>query len=220
MRLPQRLPCRELVFLSLLLGLAPAAFAQVDYSREIRPILAKRCYSCHGPGVQEAGLRVDDLDSIKSELESGEHAIVPSKSDASELIARVSSHDEFVRMPPEGKPLSPQEIKLLEQWIAEGAVWPEDTSPKHWAYISPRRGELPDVKQTDWPRNTIDQFVLSQLEKNGLQPSAEADSARLIRRVSLALAGIPPTVEQVDAFLRDPSDLWGVPVGDPRLCWV
>ena len=176
------------------------AFAQVDYSREIRPILAKHCYSCHGPGEQESGLRVDDEQVIKSELDSGSRAIVPGKPDDSELIVRVMSDDEFTRMPPEGKPLSDQEVKLLKQWISEGAKWEQ-----HWSFKDVAKSDVPQVKQQDWVQTPIDAFVLKQLEQNGLKPNPRATKQQLIRRATYNLTGLPPTKAEVEDFLKDDS---------------
>ncbi|MDC0261926.1 DUF1549 domain-containing protein [Planctomycetaceae bacterium] len=185
--------------LLVLLFVSPA-LAQVDYSREIRPLLAKRCYSCHGPGEQESGLRVDTEASIKSELESGEHAIISGKPAGSELIARITSDDEFTRMPPEGKPLTDQEVKLLEQWISEGAHW-----ESHWAFKDVARPEPPSVKQQDWIKTPIDAFVLDRLEQNNLSPNPQATKLQLIRRATYNLTGLPPSQSEVEAFLNDES---------------
>ncbi|MBD3672528.1 MAG: DUF1549 domain-containing protein [Planctomycetaceae bacterium] len=181
-------------------GLMSTASAQVDYSREIRPILAKHCYSCHGPGEQESGLRVDEEKIIKGEADSGLNAVVPGKPDESELIARITSDDEFMRMPPEGKPLSDQEIKLLKQWISEGAPW-----ETHWAFKDVARPDIPQVQHKDWVKTPVDAFVLKQLEKNGLAPNPRATKQQLIRRATYNLTGLPPTPTEVKDFLADDS---------------
>ena len=201
MRLKNPLRNSRLISASLLILLcAPPAFSQVDYSREIRPLLAKRCYSCHGPGEQESGLRVDNETSVKSELESGEHAIIAGQPDESELIARVTSDDEFTRMPPEGKPLTEQEVQLLKQWISEGAQW-----ESHWAFKEVQHPEPPSVKQQDWIKTPVDAFVLNRLEKNKLSPNPHATKQQLIRRATYNLTGLPPTQFEVEAFLSDDS---------------
>jgi len=201
MRLKNPLRNSRLISASLLILLfAAPAFSQVDYSREIRPLLAKRCYSCHGPGEQESGLRVDNETSVKSELESGEHAIIAGQPDESELIARVTSDDEFTRMPPEGKPLTEQEVQLLKQWISEGAKW-----ESHWAFKEVQHPEPPSVKQQEWVESPIDAFVLKGLEKRGLSPNSRATKQQLIRRATFNLTGLPPTQTEVEAFLNDES---------------
>lgn len=172
----------------------------VDYAREIQPLLARRCYACHGPDKAEGGLRLSDRAIAIGELDSGEHGIVPGKPEASELIARVSADDEFTRMPPEGKPLTAAEIDLLQRWIAQGAKYQE-----HWAFIPPKLPEVPKVKNQDWVRNPIDAFVLARLEARGLSPAPPAENRSLLRRVTYDLTGLPPTPEEIAAFLADDS---------------
>lgn len=177
----------------------------IDFNRDIRPILSNNCFACHGPdeGQLEAGLRLDDAQVATRELESGAVAIVPGNPDESELIARVTSDDEFERMPPPefAKQLSPREIDTLRKWIAQGAPY-----ARHWAYVAPKRPELPEVpsKQSSWPRNAIDHFTLHRMQQHGLTPSNEADRYALIRRVTMDLTGLPPDVDEVDAFVNDP----------------
>ena len=179
---------------------APAALAEVSFSRDVRPILAGTCFKCHGPDLKKGGLDLQSRETVIKELASGRHAIVPGKSDESELIFRVSAEETTVRMPPKGKgePLTPRQIAVLRAWIDQGAKYEE-----HWAYVKPVRPPLPRVQDTSWPRNAIDYFVLARLEHEGLRPSPEADKATLIRRVSLDLTGLPPTLAEVDAFLAD-----------------
>ncbi len=172
----------------------------VDFGREIRPLLAKRCLACHGPGTAEAGLRLHDPKAAVAELDSGNRAIVPGKPEASELLRRVMAKDEFERMPPEEEPLSEAEIATLRRWIAEGAAF-----ESHWAFqpVAPR--QPPAVKQADWVINPIDAFILARLEAAGLKPNPPADKAALLRRVTYDLIGLPPTPEELDAFLADDS---------------
>jgi hypothetical protein len=179
--------------------LAPRS--DIRFDKDIRPILSHHCFKCHGPDIKKAGIDFQDRHSAFKELKSGNRAIVPGKSVASELIRRVTAPDNE-RMPPaeKGEPLSPQEVAKLRTWIDEGATWAE-----HWAYVKPVRSALPEVKNRNWPRNPIDYFVLARLEKEGLFPSAEVDRATLIRRVRLDLTGLPPTPEEVDVFLSDQS---------------
>ena len=188
---------------------APAA-AAVDFQRDVQPILAKHCLACHGPDEAEAGLSLTGFAGITAELDSGEHAVVPHEPDASELIARVSAEDEYTRMPPEGDPLSPAQIDTLRRWIAAGAGWSE-----HWAFVPPEVREPPaDAELGDpaWVRNGIDRFVLARLDDAGpaspaLSPNPEADRRTLIRRVAFDLTGLPPTPEEVAAFVADPDPL-------------
>src|SRR5262249_55497244 len=146
----------------------------VDYNREVRAILSKNCYACHGPDDEhrKAGLRLDIREAALKGLESGVRAVVPGKVDDSELVLRVTSTDPGERMPPRnsGRELTPGEIDILKRWIAEGAAFSE-----HWSFIKPVRPALPPVKLAAWPKNAIDDFILARLEQAGLSPSPEAD---------------------------------------------
>ena len=187
---------------------APAAEAKaaVDFSRDIRPILEGRCFECHGPKKQKSGLRLDRRSTILKGGDSGKPALTPGQSAASLLIQKVTSTDAEEVMPPKGDKLSAEQIALLKAWIDHGATMPDDMAEKpHWAYVKPVRPPLPKVKNTRWPRNGIDYFVLQRLEQEKIQPSPEADRATLMRRVSLDLTGLPPSVKDVDAFLSDTS---------------
>ncbi|HLJ95761.1 MAG TPA: PSD1 and planctomycete cytochrome C domain-containing protein, partial [Gemmataceae bacterium] len=181
---------------------APTTSVEVNFNRDIRPILSNHCFKCHGPDGKKAGLDLQSRASAFHQLKSGNFAIVPGKSTESELIQRVSSPDDDLRMPPKGKGerLAPAQIAKLRAWIDQGAKWEE-----HWAYVKPHRWPLPEVHQPNWVRNGIDAFVLARLEREGLAPSPEADRPTLIRRLSLDLIGLPPTLEEVDAFLADTS---------------
>ena len=185
-------------------GAGDGSPAKVDFNREIKPILSNACYRCHGPDAAERkggtdGVRFDTAEGLFADV-GGHSAVVPGKPEASEILKRVTSTDPDTVMPPKGhgKPLTPREIELLTVWIKQGAK-----VSRHWSYIVPVRPELPVVKQTGWPRNPIDRFILARLEQEGLKPSEEADRYALVRRVSLDLTGLPPTVEEVDAFVRD-----------------
>ncbi len=175
---------------------------KVDFNKEIRPILAGKCFACHGPDEKnrKAGLRLDLRDVATSPSRSGATAIVPGQPGDSEVVERIGTEDaEAVMPPPRGnKVLKPAEKALLTRWIAEGAEYQE-----HWAFRRPTAPPIPVVKDGRWPRNPIDAFVLDRLEKAGLRPSPEADRATLIRRLSLDLIGLPPTIAEVDAFLED-----------------
>src|SRR6185295_4276607 len=177
---------------------------KIDFNRDIRPILSDHCYACHGPdeGKRKAGLRLDRREEAFKALKSGERALVPGDLEKSALVRRVTSLDPDEVMPPptEGKPLRADQVQLLVRWVKEGAEW-----KKHWSFIAPEQPALPKVRAKEWPRNGIDYFVLERLEKEGLKPAPEADRATLIRRASLDLTGLPPTIEEVDAFLADNS---------------
>src|SRR5690606_32480282 len=175
---------------------------KVDFGRQVRPLLADRCFRCHGPDEAkvEAGVRLDIAQRATSPVDSGAIPIVPGDPDSSELIARITHEDEAMRMPPTdaGPPLSADEVALLRRWIEQGARY-ED----HWAFVPPQRPALPEVRQAAWARNPIDRFVLARLEKAGGEPAPEADRHTLIRRVSLALTGLPPAWSDVERFVHD-----------------
>src|SRR5262245_7898254 len=176
----------------------------IDFNRDIRPILSKNCYACHGPDAKSrtTKMRLDQRESATAKNKKGKAPIVPGKPDESELIRRVSSKDEADHMPPKetGIQLAPEQIATLTRWIAEGANYTE-----HWAFVKPVQKPLPAVKDRAWPRNGIDYFVLERLEKEGLKPSPEADRFTLLRRASLDLRGLPPSLEEIDEFARDTS---------------
>ena len=159
---------------------------KVDFNREVRPILAKNCFACHGQDevqVKRAnGLRLDRRESATKPLPSGETAIIPGDPDSSALILRVAEEDETMRMPPRkaGQRLSSAEVEVLRRWIEQGAGY-----ARHWALVPPEARPLPKVERTDWPRNGIDFWILARLEQEGLRPSPEADRHTLLRRVRL-----------------------------------
>lgn len=177
---------------------------KIEFNRDVRAILSDNCFACHGPdeNKRKAKLRFDIKEEAFKPAKSGDYAIVPGDLQKSQLIARITAKDEDDRMPPAktGKKLTPAQIDLLKRWIAEGATW-----QSHWAYEAPKRPALPTVKEKNWPKNEIDQFILANLEKEGLKPSPEADKPTLIRRASLDLTGLPPTPEEIDSFLADKS---------------
>ncbi|WP_020468931.1 DUF1553 domain-containing protein [Zavarzinella formosa] len=175
--------------------------APVDFNRDIRPILSNNCYFCHGPDEKErkADLRLDTAEGSRAKLED-HFAIIPGKPEASTLINRVSTTKATEVMPPPrtGKKLTAGEITLLRQWIQDGAKY-----ETHWAYVPPKRAELPPVKNTAWVQTPVDRFVLAKLEQLGFKPAGEADRYALARRVALDLTGLPPTVAETDAFVKD-----------------
>lgn len=173
---------------------------KVDFNRDIRATISK-CLTCHGPdsGEGAAGLRLDTFGGATKKLESGSHAIVPGDPKSSELIKRINATDWSVMPPKEAhKDLTADEKKMLEAWILQGAEYKE-----HWAFVPPVRTAPPKVKDAKWATNDIDRFVLGQLEDHGLRPEAEASRETLIRRVSLDLTGLPPSPEEVKAFVAD-----------------
>jgi uncharacterized protein DUF1553/uncharacterized protein DUF1549/cytochrome c len=176
----------------------------VDFNRVIRPILSENCYKCHGPddGARKANLRFDVRAEALRPTKSGRIAIVPGAPQQSEMVTRVTAPDPEKRMPPlsTGKRLSPGQIESLRSWISQGAVF-----APHWAYVKPVKPPLPEIHDKNWARNSIDRFILARLERDRLKPSAEADRYTLIRRASLDLTGLPPTPEEVDAFVKDTS---------------
>jgi hypothetical protein len=179
---------------------ATRAPATVEFNRDVRPVLSDKCYTCHGPGTQLAGLRFDREEVAKQALRSGHVAIVPGDPGGSELLKRVTATDPRVRMPQRAEPLTENEVALLRRWIAQGAQW-----QPHWSFIPPKTPALPPVTQAAWVRNPIDAFVLARLEREGLKPSAEADRPTWLRRVSLDLTGLPPGLAELDAFIADKS---------------
>ncbi len=194
------MPRIGLVLLWGCLLIAPAFAQEVSFNRDIRPILSNHCFKCHGPDLKKGGLDLQTRDTaLKPRGERGP-ALVPGKSGESRLFERIASKDDSERMPPRGKPLTPLQIAKLKAWIDRGAKYEE-----HWAYVKPVKKPLPSVKDQAWPRNAIDRFVLGRLEQENLTPAPEADRATLLRRVSLDLTGLPPSINDVDAFLNDLS---------------
>jgi hypothetical protein len=189
-------------------GSASAKQPKIDFARDIEPIFAKHCYRCHGPDVQEGNLRLDDRAAA---LKGGDNGslFVAGKSRESLIIERVTAEDDSVRMPQESKPLEAESIGRLKRWIDEGATWPEraaeDPRRKHWSFQRPKRPPLPEVRAWELARNAIDRFVLARLDAQGLAPSPEAERDTLARRLFLDLIGLPPTLEELDAFLADDS---------------
>src|SRR5437867_2705663 len=204
-----RTGCKWLALLSLAWPGSLAAAEPVDYLRDIKPILAQNCYACHGARMQMAGLRLDTAAAI---LKGGKNGpvVISGQSEGSRLIAAVTGTGSMPRMPFERSPLGGEQIALLKTWIDEGAKAPAVESADerfagkiHWAFVPPLRPALPAVKNQSWARNEIDRFVLARLENEGISPSPEADRVTLIRRLSLDLLGLPPSIEDVDAFLAD-----------------
>ena len=178
--------------------------AKVDYNREVRPILAKNCFACHGQDEAKRAkrLRLDRRESATQPLEDGMIAVVPGDPESSELFSRITEEDATLRMPPKkvGARLAPAEVEVLRRWIAQGA----DYAP-HWAFTAPKAWPIPRIRGKSWPRTGIDFWILDRLRKEGLEPSPEASRAVLLRRLSLDLRGLPPTLEEVERFVADQS---------------
>src|SRR5437773_1660619 len=180
---------------------------RLDFNQDVQPILASRCFSCHGPDpeMRKAGLRLDLAEWAMKKREGHRDAIVPGHPEKSELVKRIESKDPKYLMPQteqgEAKPMSAAEIATLKEWIKQGAVY-----RPHWAFEAPIRPAIPHNTGGDpWVKNPIDGFILAKLEKEGLQPSPETDKPTLIRRVTLDLTGLLPTPEEVQAFVSDSS---------------
>ena len=188
--------------------LPPPADREIDFAKDVRPLLEKFCWRCHGEKKQESGLRLDSREALLKGGDLGQ-VIAAGDSERSKLITLVAGLDSQTTMPPEGDQLKPEQVGILRAWIDQGCVWPDADAPKketkstHWAYQPIRRVASPGVKKGDWVRNPIDAFVLAELEKRGIAPSPEADRVTLIRRLNLDLLGLPPTIEEVDAFVND-----------------
>ncbi len=177
----------------------------ISFNRHIRPILADRCFSCHGPdsATRKADLRLDLEESAKTALTAEVTAIIPGKPEESEVMHRLTHSDPDEIMPPPASKLtvSPGEIALIRKWIAQGAGW-----ERHWAFLPPESSPLPSKGDHPWPRNEIDHFILETLTEHGLKPSPPASRALLLRRVTFDLTGLPPTIAELDDFLSDKSD--------------
>jgi hypothetical protein len=200
---------RSYAVLSLLLISLPGAAA--DFTAEVEPIFHERCYVCHGPSNQTSGFRLDQKAAALKGGYSGQ-VIVPGDSGASALIERISSDKNNFKMPPAGPALSPAQVAAVKAWIDAGAEWPERTeTPKlteeqktqFWSFRPVVRRDPPAVKNEQWVRNPVDRFVLARLEKEGVEPSPQADKITLARRVSFDLVGLPPDPEELREFLAD-----------------
>src|SRR5579871_3731145 len=191
---------------SVILGCSLAAsYAQtkaVDFGRDIQPMLVEHCSACHGPQQQMKGLRVDDPETLLN-------VVVPRDSASSKLIQRISSTTKGFAMPPVGAPLTSAQVALLRAWIDQGALIPAggtraaNQKTSHWSLQPIRRPRVPSVRDSAWVRNPIDSFVLARLDAEGIRPSPEANRNTLIRRLSLDLTGLPPTPDEVEAFVQD-----------------
>ena len=179
-------------------GVASAADSAVSFNRDIRPILSENCYYCHGPDdkARQADLRLDTEEALK------EFAIEPGDVDASELVARITSDDPDTVMPPpeSERSLSAGQIELLKRWIQQGAEY-----QGHWSFIAPKRPSLPRLVDRSVAKNAIDHFIIAPLQAKGIRQAPEASRETLIRRATFDLIGLPPTIDEIDAFLADES---------------
>lgn len=172
----------------------------IDFAREIRPILAKHCYSCHGVDTKESGLALHDFEFAIAETDSGSHAIVPGDPDASEMIARITADDHSIRMPPEGEGLSASQVEKIQRWIRSGAEY-----TAHWAFLPLSDPAVPEVQGVASTGNPIDAFIDDKLRKKGMTRSPVAEPRELLRRLYFDLVGVPPDKVIADHFANDPS---------------
>jgi cytochrome c553 len=185
------------------IAVAADGSAAMEYNRDVRPILSDKCFRCHGPdsASRQADLRLDQREAALRDRD-GARAIVPGKADESEVMRRLTTSDSDERMPPaeSGQKLTEHEIETIRRWIDAGANY-----QAHWSLIPPQPLQPPHVDRSDWPKNGIDRFILQRLEQSALTPSPEADKPILLRRLSLDLTGLPPSLDDLDAFLADDS---------------
>ncbi|MBU6175798.1 MAG: DUF1549 domain-containing protein, partial [Planctomycetes bacterium] len=188
------------------------------FERHVRPLLAEKCFSCHGRGQRKGMLSLDHREALMAGGESGS-VVVEGKPDESLLIEAID-YTGSIQMPPDGK-LSDREIEVLKKWVALGVPWPVEASPsasgmrnpgsiteqdrQFWSFRPIQEPELPTVRKADWPRQPLDRFVLNRLEAEGLEPTTEVDRRTYIRRLSLDLIGLPPTESEITSFLNDES---------------
>ena len=183
--------------------LVQAAERQVVFTREVRPILSRNCFQCHGPDEEnrQMGLRLDTPEGFAGDRGNfGGPVVIPGNAADSLLFERITAEAENFRMPRDREALTADEVETIKLWINQGADW-----ESHWAFIPPEKPAVPEVENPNWAKNPIDHFVLEKLEKESLDPSKLADKEILIRRVTLDLTGIPPTIEEIDAYLADES---------------
>ncbi len=189
---------------------SPSPQKQVDFEKDVFPIFSRSCVPCHGARMQQGQLRLDAKKVVLTGGQSGA-AVVPGKSADSLLYQRVALLKGHTQMPPFGPKLPEEQLAVIRAWIDQGAVWPDGVGAdvaavkKHWSYVKPVRPPLPEVRDGKWPSNAIDRFILARLEKEGMPPAAEAPRHALVRRLSFDLRGLPPTLDEVDAFEKDKS---------------
>jgi hypothetical protein len=204
------------------MGSRAMAAAPPDFDHDVKPILEQYCFKCHGPEKQKAGLRLDQKPSALKGGESGEPAIVPGNALKSHLLQLVTSNDPDLAMPPKGDRLKPEQIALLQRWVETGAHWIDQAQPaavevvavnpdppisekdrQFWSFVPPQRVAPPGTRNGTWSRTMIDRFVLAAMEARQLEPSADAPASVIIRRLTYDLTGLPPTPDEVAAYLAD-----------------
>ena len=198
----------KLAGLILALAVSGTLAAPVDYVREVKPIFAEHCYRCHGASQQKGEMRMDTAALALKGGDTGAGYKAGKSAESLIVQAIKGEHDEISRMPYKKPPLNDEQIALIAKWIDEGAKAPTDEEPEknvHWAFVKPERPKVPQVTQKEWARNPIDNFVVARLEKENIKPSPEADRVTLMRRVCLDLTGLPPSIEEVDLFVKDTS---------------
>jgi mono/diheme cytochrome c family protein len=194
---------RKIFFLTAIVVLfsGPVALGEakkIDFQKQIQPILAKKCYACHGPDEAESGLNFTSRDAALAETESGSHAIVEGDLESSLMIERITTDDESEKMPPEGDEVTEEELALISAWILQGAPW-----QKHWAFQPLTDPTPPVTPPSAWRKNPIDSFIYDSLASAGLRPNEPADRRALARRVYFDLIGLPPSKADIDAFVAD-----------------
>ena len=200
----------RIAILSCLVAAVPLGVHAADTFTPVRAVLEQHCLKCHNPDQRKGGLSLADGKSLVDGGNSGP-VVVAGKSADSRLLIAIAHTDADLKMPPEGKPLTPADVAKVKAWIEDGAAWPTDVKlswkasakQNHWAFQPIINPSLPVVKQPAWARNGVDRFILARLEKEGIAPSPEADRVTLIRRLSFDLVGLPPTVAEVDLFLKE-----------------
>jgi hypothetical protein len=170
---------------------------KIDYNTQVKPILNKNCIACHGGVKQQGGFSLLFREEALQKTKSGKFGIIPGNAYGSEMIKRIKETDVAERMPYKHEPLSKNDIKILEQWVEQGAEW-----GTHWAYIPVEKQTVP-IQTNTWVKNDIDNFILQKLTQEKIQPSAPADKPTLLRRLSLDLIGLPPSQKIVNEFLND-----------------
>ncbi len=189
---------------------ASATKSAVDFERDVRPLFVQHCQQCHGPAKQRSGYRLDRRDDAIRGGDSGEAAIVPGKAKESRLVSMVSGEEAEAVMPPKGPRLDARQIETLRAWVDQGADWPAgtampDKTDVHWSLLPLSLPAVPQPKDAGWVRNPIDAFVRAKLDEKGLHPAPEAERRTWIRRATFDLTGLPPTPEEIAAFLDDAS---------------
>jgi len=186
--------------------LTSPAHAAVDYMRDVKPILTQNCVRCHGAQKAEAGLRVDTAENLLTGGDSGPLVKLGARDESLLVRLIVGPHEDIPQMPYKKPPLSEKEVAVLRTWVADGATAPETEEPgvfEHWSFAPPKRMALPTVRQSEWPQNAIDRFVLARLEQDQIKPAPAADRTTLLRRVTLDLTGLPPTPAETADFLKN-----------------